>query len=71
MARYLNPFPQHTDIDGNPNAFYTVYFGEPNKDPIANPKVPYSDEALTIPLDATQTLNPSGAYAQDTYLDGR
>jgi len=69
-SRYLNPFPQHFDSDGNPNAFYKVYFGEPNQDPIANPKVPFSDSALSIPLDATQTLNSTGAYAQDIFLDG-
>ena len=70
MAQYLNPFPQHLDSDGNPNAFYKVYFGEPNQDPKANPKVPYADKSFQNALDATQTLNSTGAYAQDIFLNG-
>jgi len=70
MAQYLNPFPQHFDSDGNPNAFYVVYFGLPNQDPIANPKVPFADKTFQNALDATQTLNSTGAYAQDIFLDG-
>jgi len=70
MSQYLNPFPQHFNVDGNPNAFYVVYFGEPNQDPKANPKVPYSDRALSVPISATQTLSNEGAYQQDIYLDG-
>lgn len=70
MSQYLNPFPQHSDIDGNPNAFYKVYFGEPDQDPKTNPKVPFSDKSLQNALDATQTLNSTGAYAQDIFLDG-
>jgi len=70
IAQFLNPFPQHTDLDGNPNAFYTVYFGEPNQDPIANPKAPFSDKGLNTPLATKQILTTAGAYAQDIFLDG-
>lgn len=70
MTKYINTFPQHFLSDGSPAAFYNVFFGEPNQDPKANPKVPFSDKSLLNDISATQTLNSSGAYSSDIFLDG-
>lgn len=70
MSKYFNEFPQHTDSNGNPNAFYTVYFGLVNQDPKANPKAPFSDKALSNAISPTQVLNATGSYGSDIFLDG-
>lgn len=70
MSYYLNPFPQHLDSNGNPLAFYVVYFGLPDEDPITNPKDIYADAQFTTPLTNPQTLNNRGAYEQDIFLNG-
>jgi hypothetical protein len=70
MAQYINPIPQHFDANGDPLAGYTVYFGEPNVDPKAFPKAPYSDKGLTVLLPTAQVLSSTGAYGSDIYLDG-
>ena len=70
MARFVNPFPQHFDLNGDPNAFYKAFFGEPNQDPKLFPKSPFSDEALEIPIAATQVLDATGGYGIDIFLKG-
>ncbi len=70
MAQFINPFPQHLDSSGNPNASYSVFFGEPNQDPKIFPKAPFSDRSLTVPIATTQILNDTGAYQSDIFLDG-
>lgn len=70
MSKYINEFPQHFDSNGDPNAFYTVYFGLANQDPKANPKAPFSDAALSNAISPIQVLNATGAYGSDIFLDG-
>lgn len=55
---------------GEPLAFGFVYFGQPNQDAIANPKVPYANRGLSIPLPATQELTIAGKFQQEIWLDG-
>lgn len=70
MGRFLNPFPQHFDSAGAPTAAYNVFFGQPNQDPKTFTKAPFSDRALTVPLPTTITLDNTGSYGQDIFLDG-
>lgn len=70
MTRYVNPFPQHFDANGDPNTSYRAFFGEPNQDPKLFPKSPFSDEALTVPIGATQILDATGSYGIDIFLKG-
>ena len=69
MSRLINPWPQH-DGPSSPYAFGKVYFGLPNEDPVANPKAPFSDSDLTIPLKEVQTLDNKGMYSTAIHLKG-
>jgi len=55
---------------GVPAAFFKVYFGEPNKDPKLFPKEPFSDQAFQTAISAIQTLDASGFYASEIFLNG-
>ena len=69
MSRLINPWVQHEGPTA-PYAFGTVYFGLPNQDPVANPKAPFSDSALQVPISETQALDNKGMYKTAMYLDG-
>lgn len=68
MSRLINPWIQFLDEDGNPYAAGTVYFGLPNQDPVANPKAPYSDAALTVAIGESQVLDDKGMFSTAVYL---
>ena len=71
MSRLINPDIQFFDnVTGLPLALGTVYFGEPNQDPVTNPKSVYSDSELSVPISATQTLTSAGKPVQDVFLNG-
>lgn len=69
MTKYINTFPQHFLSDGAPAAFFKVFFGLPNTDPKINPKVVFSDKALTVSLGAEITLDATGSYGIDVFLN--
>jgi len=71
MSKFTNPFPQHFLSTGAPAAFYVVYFGEPNTDPVTNPKAPFSDAGFTTPITTTQILDAKGSYGSDIFLNGQ
>lgn len=62
--------PFFDSTTGEPLAFGFVYFGQPNQNAIANPKVPYANQALSTPLAATQELTIAGKFEQEVWLDG-
>lgn len=62
--------PFFDSTTGEPLAFGFVYFGMPNQNAIANPKVPYANQALSTPLAATQELTIAGKFEQEVWLDG-
>lgn len=62
--------PFFDSATGEPLAFGFVYFGVPNQDAITNPKVPYANQGLSIPLPATQELTIAGKFQQEVWLDG-
>jgi hypothetical protein len=70
MSKLINEFPQHFLSTGAPAAFYNVFFGEPNVDPKLNPKVVYSDKALSVSLGSQLALDASGSYGIDVFLSG-
>lgn len=45
----INPLPFVTGLDGQPLNSGSVYIGQPNLDPQANPKTVYWDAAQTLP----------------------
>ena len=56
MARQIDsPFPIFTDVDGSPLEGGYIFIGEPNLDPLTNPKQAYWDEDLTEPADNIRT----------------
>ena len=69
MSRLINPWVQH-DGPTSPYAGGTVYFGLPNQDPIGNPKAPFSDSALQVPIGESQTLDSKGMYQTAIFLKG-
>ena len=71
MSRLINPWIQYLDEDGNPYSAGTVYFGLPNQDPVANPKAPYSDAALTVAIAASQVLDDKGMFQTAIYMSGQ
>ena len=70
MSKYINEFPQHLVSPGVPAFNYRVYFGEPNQNPLTNPKTVYSDAGLTIPIAQPLILNSDGLYGQEVFLNG-
>lgn len=71
MTLCINPDIQFTDnVVGAPLYQGTLYFGIPNQDPKTNPKQPFSNPGLSIPISATQPLTDAGKPAQSIYLDG-
>lgn len=68
MTRYVNPFPQHFDLNGDPDAQFNVFFGFPNQDPKLFPKAPFSDIGLQSALPTTIQLANDGSYTQDVFL---
>jgi len=70
IGKFVNEFPQNFDLNGDPNASYTVFFGLPNQDPKTNPKAPFSDAAFQVPVSAIQTLDSTGSIGFDIFLDG-
>jgi hypothetical protein len=69
MSRLINPWEQFNSPTA-PYAFGTVYFGLPNQDPITNPKAPFSDSALTVPIGESQVLDDKGMFETAIYLSG-
>lgn len=56
MARQIDsPFPIFTDVDGSPLEGGYIFIGEPNLDPLTNPKQAYWDEGLTEPANNIRT----------------
>lgn len=55
--------------NGEPVALGTVYFGEPNLDPVIYPKSPYHNSALTVKAKAAQKLTTAGKYQFPLYFD--
>ena len=68
MSKYINEFPQHLVSPGVPAFNYRVYFGEPNQNPLTNPKTVYSDAGLTIPIAQPLILNSDGLYGQEVFF---
>lgn len=67
MARLINYdviFEDNTT--GAPVALGTVYFGEPNQDPLTNPKAPVDSDGVSI--SPTQSLTTAGKFVQDVYF---
>ena len=70
MSKYINEFPQHFVSPGVPAFNYRIYFGEPNQNPLTNPKTVYSDAGLTVPIAQPLILNSDGLYGQEVFLNG-
>ena len=70
MSKYINEFPQHLVSPGVPAFNYRVYFGEPNQNPLTNPKTVYSDKGLNTPIAQPLILNSDGLYGQEVFLNG-
>lgn len=72
MSIFINPFPQYSGANGQPFDGGSFYFGEPNQDPVDNPKPPFSTKDLTAgtELGARQILDDKGAFQQTVYLSG-
>lgn len=72
MTRFINPWEQFTDEEGKPYADAKVFFGEPDQDPVANPKAPFSQAnfAAISKLATTQTLDKKGMFETAIFLNG-
>ena len=66
MSIFFNVTPQFLSQSGDPFAGGVLYFGEPNVDPVANPKAIYLDEELTVEAANPQALNARGVPSQGT-----
>ena len=62
--------PFYDNIDGLPIGLGTAYFGQPNEDPVTNPKVPYIDAGYSTSTTATQQLNTAGKIPVEIHLSG-
>ncbi len=56
----IAPFPVFKDLDGLPLENGQIYIGEPNLDPVANPKDVFFDQNLSIAAD--QPIRTLGGY---------
>lgn len=70
MSRLINPWPQFNGPNGQSYDDGSVYFGDPNTDPVENPKAPFSDKGLTVAVGTKQTLNDRGAFDIALFFDG-
>lgn len=67
MTILVNVNIQFVDESGKPFAAGLYYFGDPDVDPVANPKSVFSDPALSIALPNPQVLDARGAFQQPIY----
>lgn len=67
MTILVNVNIQYVDESGAPYAAGLYYFGDPDTDPVANPKAVFSDPDLQIELPNPQVLNARGAFQQPIY----
>ncbi len=70
MSRFVNPWEQFIAKDGQPYDGGSVYFGVANKDPVENPKAPFSDKPRQVPIGARQILNDAGDFDTEIFLSG-
>ncbi len=71
MAFYWNPRAPLIDSNGFPLVSAFIYYGDPNVDPIANPKTIYLDADFQTPAQNPQLTDDTGNTSQGTiYLDG-
>ncbi len=67
MTILVNVNIQFVDESGKPYAAGLYYFGDPDVDPVANPKAVFSDPDLQIELPNPQVLDARGAFQQPVY----
>lgn len=67
MTILVNVNIQFVDESGKPFAAGLYYFGDPDVDPVTNPKAVFSDPALSIELPNPQVLDARGAFQQPIY----
>lgn len=71
MSTILNENTQYVDASGRPLAGGSIYIGDVDADPVANPKPIFSDRDLTVPLTNPQTLDANGRSVNKIWLDGK
>ena len=64
MSFFYSVSPAFQDKDGVPFSGGLLYYGEPNVDPIQNPKNIFLDAALTVPAANPQILDVRGVASQ-------
>lgn len=79
MLPVEQPFKTYTGLDGKPLSNGSVYFGEPDQDPITHPVTVYWDAAGTLPVaQPARTLNgyivndsnaPANVFYDSTYSE--
>jgi len=71
MASILSEHTQYLDSAGRPLTGGSVYIGDVDADPVANPKDIFSDRELTSALANPQTLDGDGRTTNKIFTDGK
>lgn len=71
MATIFAEHQQWMDANGKPLVGGSLYIGDVDTDPVANPKSIYSDRELTVALANPQTLDANGRTTNKIWTDGK